>query len=227
MVKLKVVTGYVPISNHPRSAKEYGEFGEKLQEALAGVPVHPFYARLEDCWLQRYLKSLDYDVTPSVADNAAKNTLAYHSVQHEKFSFLAQARVLDPDSDVFVWMDYGIMGSIPGVTKQIVVDFLNRVRAGDFAIPGCWKKTALVGGPSSPWPEDFPCWRFCGGVFVVPQYVVMPLFTAVKNNVKGTITLTKNLSWEVNTLARMERAGVIRPRWYEANHDKSMFTGYK
>jgi hypothetical protein len=103
------------------------------------------------------------------------------------------------------------------------VDFLNLVRENDFAIPGCWK----IEGKGQPWPDEHPCWRFAGGLMVVPKQVALPLFAAVRDNVKGTLTLTKRLSWEVNTLARMERARTIKPRWYQADHNETMFTGYK
>ena len=222
MVKLKVVTGYVPIRNHPRPASEYAALGDKLRDALEGVPVMPYYTALDECWLQNYLKSVAFKPTVSVSDNPDKNTEAYHIVQHQKFAWLANASLSKDDTDVLVWMDYGIMGSIPGVTKEIIVDFLNRVREKDFAIPGCWK----IEGKGQPWPDEHPCWRFCGGVMVVPKAVALPLFVAVKHNVKGTLTLTKRLSWEVNTLARLERAKVIKPRWYQADHNETMFTGY-
>jgi hypothetical protein len=223
VVNLKVVTGYVPIRNHPRPASEYAELGEKLKDALQGVPVMPYYTKLDECWLQHYLNSVKFKVVPSVSDNPAKNTEAYLVVQHQKFAWLANASMLKDDTDVLVWMDYGIMGSIPGVTKEIVTDFLNRVREKDFAIPGCWQ----IQGKGQPWPDEHPCWRFCGGVMVVPVRAALPLFVAVKNNVQGHLSLTKRLSWEVNTLARMERLGVIKPRWYQADHNETMFTGYK
>ena len=34
-MRAKLVTAYVPIADHPRSAREYGELGERL----GGVPV--------------------------------------------------------------------------------------------------------------------------------------------------------------------------------------------
>ena len=50
--KIKVVTGFVPIVGHPRTAAEYGALGEKLGELTDEFSVHPFYQKIEDCWLQ-------------------------------------------------------------------------------------------------------------------------------------------------------------------------------
>ena len=219
MVKLKVVTGYVPIPRHPRPSSWYGAHGEKFKE-LALVPVHPFYNRLEECWLKRFLDTLPFKVTHSEGDNPAKNTLAYHIVQHQKFNWLVHASFADPQPDVFVWMDYGIFGSIPGVTATVILDFLDRVRADDFAVPGCWPFRPDI-------PDEFPSWRFCGGLMIVPREYIQRLFHAVRYNTRGHIDLTRNVSWEVNTLARIERDADLPFRWYLADHDGSMFGNYK
>jgi len=220
MVSVQVVTGYVPISGHPRSAVEYGKLGEDIFRPLsaAGVYVRPYYEKLSDCWLWKYMQSIKTPTTHSAGDNPAKNTLAYHCVQHQKFGWLLKAAIQNPKPDTLVWIDYGI-GHVPGVTAAVILDFLGKIKDNDFAIPGCWEKQNAFNN------DLWPCWRFCGGVLVVPRPVVHTLYKTVKRSVREHLIQTKNVTWEVNTLARIEP---ILPhlRWYKADHNETMFTGY-
>jgi hypothetical protein len=215
-VKLQIVTGYVPIPDHPRTPMEYGELGEKLAQVRA-APVKAYYTTVQDCWLFRTLKAMDIPVTHSKGDNPAKNSLAYHIVQHQKFQWLAQALAHNEEAETFIWMDYGIF-HLPGVTKEIVEDFLGRIRPDDLAIPGCWDKGEIV--------DTHPCWRFCGSMAIVPRKYVNPLNYAVKNLLFAHLKFIKNVPWEVNTWATVERANLVPIRWYKADHNETMFTNY-
>src|SRR5260221_13030639 len=126
MPKVKVVTGYVPIQNHPRSAATYGKLGEEAFRNLP-YPVRSYYWPLQGTWLQRQLDICPFEYTHSIADNPAKNSVAYHCVNHQKFEWLAEEAMLDPEPDVFVWIDYGIL-HVPGVTHKVLRDFLGRIK---------------------------------------------------------------------------------------------------
>lgn len=215
MVSLKVVTGYVPITNHPRTPEEYGRLGEKLRQLKA--PVQPFYGNVTSCWLYQLIDKLPFTPQWAVSDNPKKNTLAYHCVNHQKFDWLYQASRLDTEADTFVWLDYGIM-HVPGVTPAVINDFLDHVRKGDLAIPGCW--------PVGQIDDAHPCWRFCGGLMVVPREYVQPLKNLIQAIVMLHVNVTKVVTWEVNSLARAEQTGKVPMRWYKADHDQTMFTNY-
>jgi len=216
---IKIVTGYVPIQGHPRSAKEYGELGENLFGALHGnFSVHPFYETVQETWLCKLIQKSGIDVTHSAGDNSAKNSLAYHCVQHQKFAWLLKAAIADPNPDTFVWMDYGI-GHVPGVIPAVVNDFMAAVKPNDFAIPGCWAREGLMIN------DYFPCWRFCGGLMVVPRVKVHKLYKIMKITVSRYIEKTHNVTWEVNSLARAE-PNLPPIRWYLADHNETMFTNY-
>lgn len=217
MPKVKVVTGYVPIKNHPRPASEYGKLGEAAFSTLP-VPVRAYYWPLERTWLQRALDLCPFEYTHSVSDNPAKNSVAYHCVNHQKFEWLAHDAALDPDPDVFVWIDYGIL-HVPGITVAVIRDFLDKVKKNDLAIPGCIDAPSVIS-------DEHPCWRFCGGLIVAPRKQVHELNEAVRQNAIAHIKVTRNVSWEVNTLARIEKEGRIPIRWYKADHNETMFTGY-
>lgn len=214
--KVKVVTGYIPIAGHPRGPGEYGALGEKLRELKA--PVQPFYGRETSTWLFDLINALKFAPTWSVADNPQKNTLAYHCVQHQKFQWLFDAMKMDDEADSFVWLDYGIC-HVPGVTPGVINAFLDSVQRGDLAVPGCWPRGDIR--------DDVPCWRFCGGLLVVPRALVQPLKNLIQAIAMLHINVTKNVTWEVNTLARAEQTDKLPIRWYKADHDQTMFTAYR
>lgn len=218
----QVVTGYIPIPKHTRTAAEYGEYGEKVFGPLAGagVDIKRYMEQYQDTWLWKYISRAKVPPTHSAGDNGAKNTLAYMCVIHQKFGWLLKAAIENPKVDTFVWIDYGI-GHVPGVTADVVWDFLQQVKPNDFAIPGCWPKGQAV-------LNDFmPCWRFCGGLMVVPRTHVHKLYKAIKGTALDHVNKTGNVTWEVNTMAEAEQNKKLpKLRWYQADHNETMFTAY-
>lgn len=218
-----LVTGYIPIQGHPRSAKEYGELGENMFGGLAGdFTIHPYYEQVAETWLAKHIQALPAPIANSLshstADNGDKNSLAYHCVQHQKFAWLLKALIHHPMADTFIWMDYGI-GHVPGVTPGVVNDFMASVKASDFAVPGCWERKGVM------ITDFFPCWRFCGGLMVVPRDKVYKLYKGVKREVMQHIANTNNITWEVNSLAKAE-PNLPPIRWYKADHNETLFTNY-
>lgn len=211
-MKVKLVTGYIPIPNHPRTADEYGALGERL----SGVPVpkKAFYMRVEDTWLHKYVSKMPYTPRVSEHDNPAKNTLAYHCVNHMKTSWLVQAAD-ECDADVLVWVDYGIF-RLPGVTNQAIYEFAEKLNDKAIYAPGCWDQQSAV-------EAAYPCWRFCGSVLAVPRKLVDQLDYACRVAARKHISTTKNVEWEVNTWARVEKTSKLPFHWYKADHDVSMF----
>jgi hypothetical protein len=211
-MRARLVTGYVPIPGHPRTAQEYGELGEKL----SGVPVRKkaFYSRVEDTWLAKFIAGYHKTVRVSQGDNPAKNSAPYHCVNHQKTTWLVQAANEHPDDDIFVWVDYGIF-SLPGITNQCIYEFMERVDDKAIYAPGCWDK--------APVESAFPCWRFCGSMISVPKKLVDQFDYACRVTARQHITTTQNLEWEVNSWARVEAKGKLPFHWYKADHNGSMF----
>lgn len=213
-MKARLVTAYVPIAGHPRSVQEYGELGERL----GGVPVRKkaFYQEVGSTWLAGFLRMLPSAPSWSTYDNPEKNSLAYHCVQHQKTEWLKQAAAEYEDDDVFVWVDYGIFHQ-PGVCNEAIYNFMERVDDKAIYAPGCWNATDQI-------PDEFPSWRFCGSVLSVPRRLIEAFDDEVKMNARAHIYMTRNVSWEVNTWARVERRTKLPLRWYKADHDVSQFT---
>lgn len=209
----RLVTAYVPIPGHPRTAKEYGELGEKL----GGVPVRKkcFYNKPEDLWLTKYISKLPFHPTPSGWDNPKKNSLLYHAVNHQKTTWLVQAANESPDADVLVWVDYGIF-HLPGISNQAIYEFMERVDDKAIYAPGCWDKPQVV-------EAAYPCWRFAGSVLAVPRKLVDGFDFAVRVAARKHISATKNVEFEVNTWARVEAQGKLPFHWYKADHNGSLF----
>lgn len=211
-MRTKLVTGYIPIPNHPRSAEDYGTLGEKL----SGVPVRKkaFYQRVEDTWMAKFVQELRYPPNISEGDNPHKNSLAYHCVNHMKTSWLVQAAKEDPEADVLVWVDYGIF-RLPGVNNQSIYQFMETLDDKAIYAPGCWTM--------GPVESAFPCWRFVGSVLAVPRRCVDGLDFACRTVARQHVRNTKNVEWEVNTWARVEAQRKLPFHWYKADHNVSMF----
>lgn len=219
--KVRVVTGYVPLHGHTRTYQEYAKLGEQLDGALGDFKPAVFYNRVSELWMTPFVEKIaqqGYPISHSEGDNPAKNSMEYHAVQHQKFEWLEKAALLDTEADVFVWLDYGCM-RLPGFDSNTLQEFLKRVRKNDLAIPGCWEKKEIV--------DYYPCWRFCGTMFVVPRQDIFPLNKAFQAITRLYVRAMRNVTWEVNDLARMELAHIGPPiRWYRADHNATMLTGY-
>lgn len=216
--RVRLVTGYIPIPNHPRTAAEYGDLGERL----GGVPCRKkaFYQLVEHTWLRKYADGFPPGYFKvSKHDNPLKNTLDYHAVNHQKVTWMKQAAE-EYDDDVFVWVDYGIF-RLPGVSNQKICEFMAKIDGKHIDIPGCWGM--------QPIESVAPCWRFCGSVLVCPREHLNALDTAIKVTAMEHISRTKNVEWEVNTWARVEykNRGKLPIRWYQADHDHSLFSNYE
>jgi hypothetical protein len=213
-----MVSGFVPIPGHPRPEEIYQLLGSQLVECQSDK-IMPRLA-LRDCWMWPLAGLV---AGRAEGDNPAKNTLAYHTVQHEKVSFLCRAAACFPNYDAYVWVDRGIF-SLPGITAAVIDDFMARIRPDALAIPGCWTlDTARAGAP------DLDCdisWRFCGSVLVCPRSL-LPALDATIRAVATIHAMRRNkITWEVNTWARLEQENILPIRWYQADHNETMFTNY-
>ena len=213
-MKARLVTAYVPIPGHPRTATDYGALGERL----SGVPVPKaaFYNSIPDLWMTKYISKLPFNPRPSASDNPQKNSLAYHCVNHEKSTWLVQAAGKYPDADVFVWVDYGIF-SLPGINNQVITEFMAKVDDRAIYAPGCWPRPNAIESVD-------PCWRFCGSVIAVPRHLVDKFDFLCRCTARKHISSTKNVDWEVNTWARVEAQNKLPIHWYKADHNATLFT---
>jgi hypothetical protein len=109
------------------------------------------------------------------------------------------------------------------MTGDVIKEFLGRAdKEKAIAIPGCWNKGERK------YDDEFPYWRFAGGLMTVPRRYVIPFNLAMKREYIRWFNVTGNVSFDVNTLARVEEREPDLPIWwYPANHDVSMFSSYQ
>lgn len=212
-----VVTGFIPIPGHPRPAAAYETLGLRLWDLNAPI-LRIRDETVEDTWLHKFIQGLPFKPTHSVADNPAKNTLAYHCVQHEKFKWLLHASEVSI-AKVFVWLDFGIM-HVPGVTPDVINEMLERLASDQLQIPGCWALDTFR------FDDTYPCWRFCGGLMVVPRTLVKSFALGAMGTAMQRLVETQNATFEVNTLTHLERKHKVPIQWYAADHNESMFRNY-
>ena len=220
--KVRVVTGYVRLENHPRKPEEYYELGQKLGHALGMQDLACYYEKVPDLWLTQFLEKLppmEPPLTWAKADNPKKNSLEWHSVQYQKFAWLARAANEDQESDTFLWLDYGLF-SQPGMNADDLQSFLKRIRKKDFAMAGCW-------GPTPEPVDEYPCWRFLGSSMIVPRADTHRMFLLVQAITRTYVRALGRVTFEINTLARIEpMLKKVGLRWFEADHNVTQFTNY-
>lgn len=216
---VKMVSGYIDLPDNPRTYDEYFDLAARLWS----VPgPKEFFANdvVADTWLWKFLKTITAVPAVYYADNPRKDTREYMCVQHQKTEWLCRAAATDPEADVFVWIDCGIMHQ-PGIDENTVREFIDRIDERDtIVVPGCWDKGGMI-GPGV-------CWRFCGSVLIVPRQWVVPFHNACKDAARKFIIETKLIDWEVNTWARVELTNPEIPiRWYKADHNLTMLKKYR
>lgn len=214
--RIKLVTGFTPIPDHPRPPEKYIEWGKKLCEVN---PKATYGLDLEQCWLYQFLQFAKLTPTHSTDDNPRKNTLAYHIVQHQKVEMMVAASQDDQETDVFAWVDFGIFG-IPGMTADVITKFMRRAaNEKGISIPGCWPRSDKIS-------DNDVCWRFCGGLIVCHRNYLVPLDHEIKTEAVVYLKKHNHVTFEVNTLARVENKGSLPIFWYQADHNSSMFSAY-
>ena len=229
---VRIVTGYVPLPGHPRSPETYldlgrqlmripvpkvvwttGEIGAELAREQAGADAFPHWDG--HFWIHDALEGCPHSVA---SQDPAKDTLGYHAIQHQKTQWLDRTS-REFESDVLVWLDFGIL-HVPGITEDLILDFVGKLRDDAVAIPGCWPRSERI-------LLDHPNWRFCGAVVVCPARLAPLLHGVCVDTFRGIVAFHQKVSWEVNTWAVAEQSGRLPIRQYHAaTHDQRMLTAY-
>lgn len=243
-MKTIIVTAYVPLSVRHRSVERYKELGAKLLNL--GLPTVAFIdpaagvqipgnviwqpASLNDCW---YKKLLTPNVANPYGNDAKKDTLDYHSVQHEKTAWVARALQLT-GADRAIWIDFGIfhmvqdgsnLQKLPPHTDddfgRAILECVDRLeRANDHKI------TMACIWPLSDAPINCqePQWYCAGSVFVVPRALGDVFDADVRHAAQQHIAETNSATWEVNTWAQVMQKHSDKFNAYYCDHNITLFT---
>ena len=229
MKKVKVLTGYFNAfpAKH-LSEDQFRALGNRLIETVGDTNIRMMGAgyMLSDCWAHKFLVEnpllLPSDRHPAPDRFATPaDMVASNIVILQRFEWLRMAALIDPDVDIWVWLEYTIMKQ-PGVTGPVIKKFLEDVALGEHAavsIPGCWPKGFIDDGAI--------CWRFCGSTWVCPHYLVPSFSQGAKTVATLRTRSTGMISWDVNTMAYLELLDVVPIRWYQGNHDQTQLTNFR
>jgi hypothetical protein len=227
-----LVTGYVRLNSGHRAHSRYVALGRRLLDMC--LPTMAFYdgdpapldpppeteirgASLDSCWL--YKASRKAKPPPGRPD---KDTVDYCVVQHEKSSWLADAAHMTGDH--VIWIDFGIF-HLADVNERHVQQLLAQVEQSPpdrITLPGIWP---LAGRPMIDFTS--PAWYVAGGVVVMPPELAEWFHETAMSYATLQLEQSRRTTWEVNTWSAMYRDHPEKFRVYQADHDATLFTGYK
>ena len=158
-------------------------------------------------------KSMRHARRLPVARNLMKDTHEYMMVINGKPEYVRRVRDAGYVSDRYVWIDAGI-AKVLSDPPRLLRDMMKRCETlpmDSIVIPGCW---------STPCEALYSqvCWRFCGGLFVVPDSLVERFADAV---LLECARLEDLAIWEVNVWASIEHSLPIL--WVPGDHNDRLF----
>lgn len=201
-----IVTGFINIGSQVRSTAEYVALGEQLLQL--GLPTVLYLdesltvdappqtivipTRFGDCWLAGRVPK---GIRLPAGANAAKDTLDYLILMHQKSRWIADA-FGHTEADLVVWIDFGCM-HVPCVGPQELAAFYSRLpyaRRDVITVASMW------GPPIMPVSLDSPAWHAVGGVLIVPRRLA-DRFALLVEQAAARLIEGGRLAWEINTWA--------------------------
>jgi hypothetical protein len=231
-MKAKIVTAYVPLQVKHLTADQYHAYYDVIERAVGKDNVHCFCEMIDQCWLYHEpdLPLVPANPVPADRYDSPLANVRSNIVQHNRTTWACRAATVEPDVDVWVWLDYGIAKqgawrNAP-ITEAVIHDFFAEVSAVEQ-----WNTIPFPGieapGPILPVGNN---WRFCGSTHIWP-----------KQNLKTIDALYKGIVWcwthQFHTLpldlpiwAMAEQQGIPQGlpfRWYQAEYDASQLSNFK
>ena len=223
-----LVTGYVRLDSEHRGHADYERLGRDLLSchsptvAFLDGMTHPdatvVPTNLADCWLWPIAR--DAALPPGTP---AKDTAAYHTVQHQKTAWLASAAAYT-DAEMLVWVYFGVM-HIPPITRQAIRDFMRRAahaKRNRITLASIWRLET-----GSPIDCSRPNWYVAGGVAIVPRQLADEWHQRVVAEACDYHHYTHAVTWEVNLWARVAQKCPWLFAFYQADHNASLFDGFQ
>lgn len=172
--------------------------------------------------------------------HSEKDTAAYMLLIMAKTEWVADVARLNPwNTTQFAWIDFSIAYIFyDRIQCQSEICRISRTRTTHLCLPGCtpyldpfppYIAQLSVDELHSVCPAllQWPCWRFCGGLFVGDADSVIEFDTLCRTQFPIFLCKYRRLVWEVNFWAWLESAvPTWRPIWYEADHNDSMLTAF-
>ena len=229
MNRVRVVTGYVPLTVKHMNPSEYDALGQRLIDtcAWAGVPVRAFKGfPYKDCWLaledppMRGANPRATDRFDTEEQHAKSNVVCNQFVEWGWKSYKE-----DPLVDVIVFMVYTVLrqGAFTGkpVQSDHIRDFFKRVEAyrfDDIPFPGI-----TTGEPIDP---NWHNWRFCGSTHIWPVRWLKEIRKCYKETALRTMKKCEAVPLDLAVWPQVEQSSGLPFRFYQAEYDATQFTNF-
>lgn len=227
-LKVMAVTGFVPNAFPAKHLSELQcrDYGDRLKSS-SGDRIccfdNDWY--LNKCWAYKFLEDnpnlLPSDINPPKDRYASpKDSAISNIILLQRYEWMRLAKELNPDVDVFAWIEYTVFKQ-RNITEKIIEDFLNALENKEYdsiSLPGIWDK--------KPIDDKFAHWRFAGSVWVCPRKYIDDVADSIKTVATLRTNKTGKISWDMNTMAFVELLDILPIRWYYGNHDETQFTNF-
>ena len=225
MTKVKVVTVYVPLHVKHMTPLLYHELGTKMIQATCGRGK--YYAKwLEDCWLHAEKPPMvPATETPSDRYDTPEHHAESHIVQHSRTQWAMQLWEEEPDLDVIVWLDYGILKQGDFTNKKItpahITEFLDKLEEWDpkdIPFPGIEEKKPVLPHGNN--------WRFCGSTHIWPTKFLKQIDHAYRFELRDFIYKHGKIPLDLAIWPAVEQRSGLPFRWYKAEYDYTQLTNF-
>lgn len=150
--------------------------------------------------------------------NADKDTLEYIALMNCKAEMIwSVVPFLSTSTGPLVWIDAGIMKIFKGPTPNFKQFQVASYATDKVTAPGCWSQVQGQGQGQD--TRNSICWRFCGGILVVPPALATRLYNGCRD-VLTTMFGSQQIAWEVNVWAELEARDSSLFEWRSADHNE-------
>jgi hypothetical protein len=225
-----VVTGFIPLPVKHLSETRYHELYRELHDAVlgAGAVLSKQGGTLAECWAYPMCTGFP-PANPPPPDRyeTPEINVMSHIVQHQRTTWAMRAMYENPEVDIWVWLDYGIMKQGAWRNKQItpesVRNFIRRLRDTPkldvIPFPG-------IADMATVYPTGNN-WRFCGSTHIWPRQFLPAINHAYKETLEAWITNNRTVPLDLPIWALVEQRYSQLPfRWYAAEYDASQLENY-
>ena len=227
MNKVKVVTAFVPLPVRHLDSEQYHSLAARMIRAVGAENIKVFdNFPFEDCWLADRVDLPPAAAVPADRYDTPRANVMSNIVQHQRTTWAIMASKEEPDVDVWVWLDFGVLkqGDWTGrpVTEQNIRDFLERLRNAkieNIPFPAIWGK-----GPIADHDVN---WRFVGSTHIWPTKYLEEIDYFYKEEAKRFIDRIGAIPNDLPIWAHVEASGFLPFVSYSANHDNTQFVNFR
>lgn len=222
-----VVTAYVPLDVKHLTPQQYRDLGTRMLNATDGR--YHFFDQfpLSDCWLFKENPPM-VPAAPTPADRYAtpEDYVRSNIVQHSRTQWALAAVEAHPDTDVVVWLDYGILKQgywnqrpvEPRHIKNLLDKIERRKTMEDIPFPGIEGRQPInVHGNN---------WRFCGSTHIWPVKYLKAIDKAYRTSLREFIDTFKCTPLDLVIWPSVEYYSGLPFRWYKADYDCTQLTEF-